>query len=30
MKNKIYCIKLPQILGSFLKLLLGKLVIGKK
>ncbi len=30
MKNKIVCIKLPNIIGGFLKLILGKLVIGKK
>lgn len=30
MKNKIYCIKLPSVLGGFLKLILGKLIIGKK
>lgn len=30
MKNKIYCIKLPQPIGVVLKLILGKLVIGRK
>lgn len=30
MKNKIFCIKLPAALGTVLKLLLGRLVIGKR
>lgn len=30
MKSKICCIKLPAAIGNILKLLLGKLVIGKK
>ncbi len=29
MKSKIICIKMPKVIGSILKLLLGKLVIGK-
>lgn len=29
MKSKIVCCKVPNLLGRILKLLLGKLVIGK-
>lgn len=30
MKKRICCVKLPAPIGAVLKLLLGKLVIGKK
>lgn len=30
MKSRIYCYKLPALLGRFLRLLLGKAVVGKK
>ncbi len=29
MKSKIVCCKVPTVLGKILKLLLGKLVVGK-
>lgn len=30
MKNRIYCFKLPAIVGNVLRLILGKAVVGKK
>ena len=30
MKSKIYCFKLPAVIGNILRLILGKAVIGRK